>query len=431
MNVSKVAWSNSEDRVKFTMPLTKVDKENRLVSGFASIDNVDQHDDIVSANASAKAFSRFRGNIREMHQPIAVGKMVNFSEDEYFDSDSQKAYKGVYVTVRVSKGAQDTWEKVIDGTLSGFSIGGQIVEAESTIIKNDSGKDRSVRLIKDYEIEELSLVDNPANQIANVFSITKSVDGKVSATGILVEKNSEIVYYCNQDGIAKATPEDSASCPQCQKSMQEVGWIEYTDADDKVTKMSACLSNAKEEKDVEKSVTNPDEAGSESDVAEQGKAQTEVDSSVENQEVDEVDSEPVSEEVEEVEEESNEISKMLDSIKKDLAGDIEKNFSEVSRKVEDVNKAFEDFGSGIETKFETIEEKFSTIAEKHGELSKKFAGLKEEINSVEKSISRIENGTAIKKSGDLGGSPEKVVSKSGSDATFDWGGTFFGTDYLK
>jgi hypothetical protein len=33
---------------------------------------------------------------------------------------------GVYVSAYVSKGAQDAWEKVLDGTYSGFSIGGNI-----------------------------------------------------------------------------------------------------------------------------------------------------------------------------------------------------------------------------------------------------------------------------------------------------------------
>src|SRR6187431_1858421 len=108
--IEKVSWSNSTDRVKFTMPLTKVNEELREVSGFASLDNPDAHDDVVLADASSRAFSRFRGNIREMHQPIAVGKMVDFKEDEFFDANSGETYKGIFVTVKVSRGAQDTWE---------------------------------------------------------------------------------------------------------------------------------------------------------------------------------------------------------------------------------------------------------------------------------------------------------------------------------
>jgi hypothetical protein len=61
----------------FQYPLAKVDVERRTVSGFATLDNVDKQADIVTTEASLKAFSKFRGNIREMHQPTAVGKMVS------------------------------------------------------------------------------------------------------------------------------------------------------------------------------------------------------------------------------------------------------------------------------------------------------------------------------------------------------------------
>ena len=226
--IEKVSWNNSPDRVKFTMPLTKVNEELRQVSGFASLDNPDAHDDVVMADASSRAFSRFRGNIREMHQPIAVGKMVDFTEDEYFDPKEGKTYKGIYVTVKVSKGAQDTWEKVLDGTLTGFSIGGHIIDAESILVKSDSGDKKNIRLIKEYDLEELSLVDNPANQLANVFSIQKNADGQItSITGDLVEKSTEIVYYCKQDGIAKTSPEDKVLCPTCEVPMAEAGWFVF------------------------------------------------------------------------------------------------------------------------------------------------------------------------------------------------------------
>src|ERR1041384_3195986 len=121
-------------------------------------------------------FSRFRGNIREMHQPIAVGKMVDFREEEFYDPTTEKFYRGIFATVYVSKGAQDTWEKVLDGTLTGFSIGGNIVDAETQWNKD---AETNVRFIKDYELIELSLVDNPANQLANVLDRKSTADGQV------------------------------------------------------------------------------------------------------------------------------------------------------------------------------------------------------------------------------------------------------------
>ena len=76
-NISKAHWNTDGNNLRLSMPLTNVDKERRVVSGFASLDNLDKQDDIVTAEASMDAFAKFRGNIREMHQPLAVGKMVN------------------------------------------------------------------------------------------------------------------------------------------------------------------------------------------------------------------------------------------------------------------------------------------------------------------------------------------------------------------
>jgi hypothetical protein len=110
-NVSKAHWNSDGENLRLSMPFNKVDKERRIVSGFASLDNLDKQMDIVTSEASMNAFAKFRGNIREMHQPLAVGKMVNFKEDKYFDPETKKFYKGVFVSAYVSKGAQDTWGK--------------------------------------------------------------------------------------------------------------------------------------------------------------------------------------------------------------------------------------------------------------------------------------------------------------------------------
>ena len=163
MNISKAHWVTDGDNVRFSMPIGKVDQERRIVSGFATLDNVDKQGDIVTTEASIDAFKKFRGNLREMHQPSAVGKVVSFKEDRYFDPKDKKFYSGVYVSAYVSKGAQDTWEKVLDGTLTGFSIGGNITKSDDMY---DEKIDKSVRIIKEYDLHELSLVDNPANQFA-------------------------------------------------------------------------------------------------------------------------------------------------------------------------------------------------------------------------------------------------------------------------
>ena len=418
-------WSSDEHSVRLSMPLTKVDKAKRLVHGFASLDNPDSHDDVVEASASAKAFSRFRGNIREMHQPIAVGKMVDFSEQEFFDAKTGQTHRGVFVSAYVSKGAQDTWEKVLDGTLTGFSIGGSIIDSETEFNK-DAGK--PIRFIKDYELVELSLVDNPANQLANIFSIEKMSDGTQVMKGTVAMTESATAFYCYEDEIAQVSTEEKVSCPNCGKDMLDIGWFEYSE-DDKnerlselVQKYLASNNNTQEEPanneggvdvaedTVEKAVQPEEPVGTE----------TEVDSSVEP-EVEEV-SEEVEEaaDVSEVDDAEDDLAKMFEGFREEIQKSLESNASDVTKAVEEVNRKFEEFSK-------SMDEKVSELSKKHGELSEKFAEVRADIDKVEKTVSALDSESAVKKSNDLGGSEEKVEKSS----TSMWGGHFLNIDSLQ
>ena len=209
-----------------SFPIAKVNKEKRTVSGFATLDNIDRHGDIVTSEASEKAFQRFRGNLREMHQPIAIGKVLSFQPEEYFDKESGKTYKGIYVQSYVSKGAQDTWEKVLDGTLTGFSIGGNIVQSSF-----EPGDKEDRRVIKEYDLMELSLVDTPANPLANIFSIQKNADGDTIVKGMAADTSVENVFWCKTDKIASSSADQSKDCVICGTGMDNVGWIESSETE--------------------------------------------------------------------------------------------------------------------------------------------------------------------------------------------------------
>jgi hypothetical protein len=111
-----------------------------------------------------------------MHHPIAVGKAISYEPIEITSEDGEK-YKAIKVSAYISKGAQDTWEKVLDGTLKAFSIGGKIMEKAESTEKMFRG--RPVNVIKKYTLGELSLVDNPANALAIVDIIKMDTDGNL------------------------------------------------------------------------------------------------------------------------------------------------------------------------------------------------------------------------------------------------------------
>lgn len=226
MIINKAHFDVDGDSLRLTMPIAKVDEERRIVSGFATLDNVDRQGDVLLSDASRRAFESFRGNVRLMHQPIPAGKIVSFRENSFYDKETNKTYSGIFVDAYISKGAENIWQMVLDGTLTGFSIGGRIVDYET---KMDDGEDNpGVRVVKEYELMELSLVDSPANQFANILSIQKLGDEFVTS-GIATEFSTENVYWCTTDKIAVTEKSDSALCPICKSDMHDIGWVESSD----------------------------------------------------------------------------------------------------------------------------------------------------------------------------------------------------------
>ena len=222
INLQKASLSMNGNSVNLTMPISKIDEEKRIVSGFATLDNIDKQGDRVLPEASEKAFANFRGNVRLMHQPIPAGKVVSFRSDTFFDPETKKLYTGVFVDTYVSKGAQDIWEMVLDGTLTGFSIGGAIKETDTEL---DEETNNTVRIIKEYDLVELSLVDSPANQFANIFSIQKTIDGDI-VDGMFSKSNIQNVFWCEQEEMAYLSNEEKYSCASCSSELSSIGWID-------------------------------------------------------------------------------------------------------------------------------------------------------------------------------------------------------------
>jgi hypothetical protein len=161
------------ESINFAFPIDMVKKEQRIVSGIATADNIDKVGDLVDFRASLEAFSKWEGNIREMHAPVAVGRAIKY-EPVQIQGDDGERYNAIKVDVYISKGAEDTWQKVLDGTLRAFSIGGRVLEKMQDEQKMYRGKPVSV--ITKYELGELSLVDNPANAVAVVDVIKRMGD---------------------------------------------------------------------------------------------------------------------------------------------------------------------------------------------------------------------------------------------------------------
>ena len=395
MDMEKAHFSAKDNSVRVSMPIAKVDQERRIVSGFATLDNLDRQDDIVPAEASVRAFKNFQGNIREMHdQTKAVGKMVEFKEDMYFDPQTEEMFNGVYVSAYISKGAEDTWQKVLDGTLAGFSIAGDITEEDSVY---DADLEKSVRIIKDYSLSELSLVDVPANQYANVLSIQKNGD----VTGMLSKALIETVYYCDHDDVVQLSSTVKSACPRCSGGMENIGFVESNDPD-KATMVKGILNQVKKSKEVEVMSEETTEANVEQN--EFGEvAETVVEAVVET---------PVEEtpETVEVQTEAQTEAPVEEAVAEEV-NVVELQIEQLTNTVAEMSKQMDQF-SALADAINKIHQQVSEVSKNLSGVSREVTNLKAQDNELGKRYEALERETAFRKSADFGEvmqvQPEKV-----------------------
>jgi len=129
--------------MRFNWPIQKLDHEQHMVWGYASTEAEDEQGEVIRRDALAAAledYMRF-ANIREMHQPSAVGIAAEAAIDD----------KGLYLGARIVD--DDAWRKVVAGVYKGFSIGGHVTARDPT--------DRNI--VIGLALSEISVVDRPAN----------------------------------------------------------------------------------------------------------------------------------------------------------------------------------------------------------------------------------------------------------------------------
>jgi hypothetical protein len=431
------------ENVRLSMPFSKVDQERRIVSGFATLDNVDKQADIVTTEASIKAFNKFRGNIREMHQPISVGKMVSFKEDKYFDPGTKKFYSGVYVSAYISKGAQDTWEKVLDGTLSGFSIGGRMNKWDDAF---DEKMDKTIRIIKDYDLVELSLVDNPANQFANILSVEKNDSGDMIIKGDAAETALENVFWDKDSGLVLISENESEVSPVSGSQMENIGFVEKNDNEKtemikflvdsaKGIDLSKMTKEASPMNETTEDVVKNDDVVEETQVAPEADAVAETVEKADEAEV--VKTEDMDED--DVDGDSDPKEKSADMDEDEMKTEKSDSVEEVSKSDEVIATAVTDIKNTLTSAFSELADTVKSLHEQVSELSKSLNTANGELASVKndlaaatsqfnefgKRVDAVEADTAFRKSGDLG----EIVQETGPEQVQKslWGGRFLKT----
>jgi hypothetical protein len=374
-----------------------------------------------------------------MHGSNAVGKMVSFRPESFYDPKAKEFFNGVYVDAYISKGAQDTWEKVLDGTLSGFSIGGKILESDNEVNKANG---KTVRFIKNYELIELSIVDSPANELCNILSIQK-VNGQYIAKGIAVGVVTENIFYCADSDSVFISTDKTYDSPVSGKPAELIGWVESSDVN-KAKEIDKILDAYKhsrftlpETQTIAKQANaeggNEMSENTENVVAEDVAVDAAVEVAVEETAVVAEDAAPVEAPAEDavaedVPAETLEKAAEVSEDKVDepdfakMLGDLKGFFSETLNKASEANAVqVTTIQETVEAFSKSVDARISELAEQHTVLSGAVNDIKNTIDGVQKRVDAVESETAIKKSSDLGRSEEVTIKKS------KWNGSFLGS----
>jgi hypothetical protein len=282
--------------------------------------------------------------------------------------------------------------------------------------------DKSIRVIKDYDLMELSLVDSPANQFANIVSIEK-VDGVNTLTGESVDLVVENVFWDKESGLVTLSEEESAVSPVSGMQMQNIGFVEKND-NEKTDMIKFLVDSAKGisiTKMNEENDNMTDEIVNDEIVNVAPEAEV-----VESPATEEVASEAVEEVVETSDAPAEEA--------------VVEEVVEAPSSDEEVAKAITDLSVTMTSAFSDITAIVKSLAEANVALANDIAELKKSVGYVDakiadaegdftnlgKRIDAVEADTAFRKSGDLG----EIVQEPAMVEKSLWGGSFLTTSNL-
>lgn len=172
-----------------------VDVGERIFKGYASTYDLDQGGDIIVKGAFAKSLAANASRVKVLWQhktDVPIGKPMVMREDD----------RGLYVEAKISDTTtgRDAMTLLRDGVIDSMSIG--------YIVGDSEYKDDGVRVIKELDLFEFSLVSYPMNEKA-VITAVKGLDVR------------EIERVLREAGLSKSQAAKIAAAGV--KSLREAG----------------------------------------------------------------------------------------------------------------------------------------------------------------------------------------------------------------
>jgi hypothetical protein len=149
----------------YSNPLDIQNSKHRLVKGYATVQTRDKDGEIVNLDGITDAmigYMKRGGLINLEHSNIVVGKTVHWDIGNHPDTNE----KCIEITVAVDTDEDlprlnSIWRNIQKGLFKGFSIAG-----DATEVVKESINDTLTKVYKKLQIAEISIVADPANQLA-------------------------------------------------------------------------------------------------------------------------------------------------------------------------------------------------------------------------------------------------------------------------
>ncbi len=137
--------------------------ERRIIAGYASVEIKDDYGTIITREALKMALPEYMKNpiLRYQHQPEPIGKVLwEYKTENGEILKTGVDDKGLFIVGEIindpdAKKANEVWALIKNGIITGFSVGGQVLDTERGI---------DATYITRIKLFEVSVVDLPANE---------------------------------------------------------------------------------------------------------------------------------------------------------------------------------------------------------------------------------------------------------------------------
>lgn len=158
--------------------------DDRLVGGWASVEVRDKQGDLVPISLMKKAMLKYMGydpTIMLQHMNKPVGKPVFWQVRKHPKTNKD----GIYVIAKIYNGKKISdfaWEQIKKKMIRGFSIGGI---GRGT---NQDWNGETARVLTDFDIDEISIVDVPANQYGDIEKMSYAKSDSMESVAIVKDE---------------------------------------------------------------------------------------------------------------------------------------------------------------------------------------------------------------------------------------------------